>query len=118
MSSTARTSAAFLAASPQVAPERDAPGTWWVGADGFDGIGGERRLAESLLAIARVWHPRARVAIADACVTAYAATWSARAAAEPLHVAPGDDGDYLARVPIALVWANRSQPNSFFGTGV
>ena len=100
---TARTSAAFLAASPQVAPERDAPGTWWVGADGFDGIGGERRLAESLLAIARVWHPRARVAIADACVTAYAATWSARAAAEPLHVAPGDDGDYLARVPVALV---------------
>ena len=100
---TARASAAFLAASPQVAPERGAPGTWWVGADGFDGVGGERVLAESLLAMARVWHPRARVAIADSCVTAHAATWSARAAASPLHIAPGGDGDYLARVPIALV---------------
>ena len=100
---TARASAAFLAASPQVAPERGAPGTWWVGADGFDGVGGERILAESLLAMARVWHPRARVAIADSCVTAHAATWSARAAASPLHIAPGGDGDYLARVPIALV---------------
>ena len=100
---TARASAAFLAASPQVAPERGAPGTWWVGADGFDGVGGERVLAESLLAMARVWHPRACVAIADSCVTAHAATWSARAAASPLHIAPGGDGDYLARVPIALV---------------
>ena len=100
---TARASAAFLAASPQVAPERGAPGIWWVGADGFDGIGGERVLAESLLAMARVWHPRARVAVADSCITAQAATWSARAAASPLHIAPGGDGDYLARVPIALV---------------
>ena len=100
---TARVSAAFLAASPQVARERGAPGTWWVGADGFDGIGGERMLAESLLAMARVWHPRARVAVADACITAHAATWSARAAASPLHIAPGGDGDFLARVPIALV---------------
>jgi protein ImuB len=100
---TARVSAAFLAASPQVAPERGAPGTWWVGADGFDGVGGERMLTESLLAIARVWHPRARVAVADSCVTAHAATWSARAAASPLHIAPGGDGDYLTRVPIALV---------------
>ena len=100
---TARVSAAFLAASPQVAPERDAPGTWWVGADGFDGIGGERLLAQTLLALARVWHPRARVAIADSCVTAFAATWSARALAEPLHIAPQGDGDYLARVPIALL---------------
>jgi protein ImuB len=100
---TARVSAAFLAASPQVAPERGAPGTWWVGADGFDGIGGERLLAQTLLALARVWHPRARVAIADSCVTAFAATWSARALAEPLHIAPQGDGDYLARVPIALL---------------
>lgn len=100
---TARASAAFLATSPQVAPERGSPGTWWVGADGFDGIGGERTLAESLLALARVWHPRARIAVADACVTAYAATWSARAAAGPLHVAPGGDGEFLARVPITLI---------------
>ena len=99
----ARASAAFLAAGPQVAPVRDQPGTWWIGADGFDGIGGERTLATTLLTLARVWHPRARVAVADACVTAHAATWSTRAAAEPLHIAPGGDRDYLARVPVALL---------------
>jgi protein ImuB len=99
----ARASAAFLSASPQVSPVRDAPGTWWVGADGFEAIGGERALATALLALARVWHPRARVAIADSCITAHAATWSARAATEPLHIAHGGDRDYLARVPIALV---------------
>lgn len=99
----ARASAAFLAASPQVSPLRDEPGTWWIGAEGFEAIGGERALATQLLALARVWHPRARVAIADRCVTAYAATWSTRAASEPLHVAPGGDRDYLARVPIALI---------------
>lgn len=99
----ARASAAFLAASPQVSPLRDDPGTWWIGAEGFDAIGGEPALATQLLALARVWHPRSRVAIADSCVTAYAATWSTRAASEPLHVAPGGDRDYLARVPIALI---------------
>ena len=100
---TARASAAFLSGSPQVAPARDTPGIWWVGAEGFEGIGGERVLAETLLALARVWHPRARVAVADACVTAHAATWSARAAAGPLHIAPQGDAEYLARVPIALL---------------
>jgi nucleotidyltransferase/DNA polymerase involved in DNA repair len=99
----ARASAGFLAASPQVSPERDAPGLWWVGAAGFESIGGERELATALFALARVWHPRARVALADSCVTAHAATWSARAVREPLHVATGSDRDYLARVPIALV---------------
>jgi nucleotidyltransferase/DNA polymerase involved in DNA repair len=99
----ARASAGFLAASPQVSPLRDHPGTWWIGADGFDAIGGERALALSLLALARVWHPRARVAIADSCVTAFAATWSTRAASEPLHIAAHGDREYLARVPIALI---------------
>ena len=66
----ARASAAFLAASPQVSPLRDEPGTWWIGAEGFEAIGGERALATQLFALARVWHPRARVAIADSCVTA------------------------------------------------
>lgn len=99
----ARASAAFLAASPQVSPLRDAPGTWWVGAEGFEAIGGERALAMALFQLARVWHPRARVAIADTCISAHAATWSTRAAQEPVHVAPGGDRDYLARVPLALV---------------
>lgn len=99
----ARASAAFLSASPQVSPLRETPGTWWIGAEGFESIGGERALATALLALARVWHPRSRVAIADSCVTAHAATWSARAASAPLHVAAGGDRDYLARVPIALL---------------
>ncbi len=99
----ARASAGFLAASPQVSPVRDQPGTWWIGAEGFEAIGGERALATTLLALARVWHPRARVAFADTCVTAYAATWSTRAASEPLHIAHNGDRDYLARVPIALI---------------
>lgn len=99
----ARASAGFLAASPQVTPVRDQPGTWWIGADGFEAIGGERALAASLIALARVWHPRARVAFADTCVTAYAATWSTRAASEPLHIAPAGDRDYLALVPVALI---------------
>ena len=99
----ARASAAFLSTSPQVSPVRDAPGTWWIGADGLDAIGGEGALATALLALARVWHPQARVAIADACITAHAATWSARAAREPLHIAPGADRDYLERVPVALL---------------
>lgn len=99
----ARASAAFLATSPQVAPVRESPGLWWVGAEGFEAIGGERALATALLALARVWHPRARIAIADTCVTAHAATWSTRAAHEPLYIAAGGDRDYLARVPITLL---------------
>ncbi|MFM8782367.1 MAG: hypothetical protein ACKOFO_13105, partial [Gemmatimonadota bacterium] len=62
---TARASAAFLAASPQVTPAADAPGLWWIGAHGFEGLGGEGALATLLLTLARAWHPRARVAVAD-----------------------------------------------------
>ncbi|MDQ8149492.1 MAG: hypothetical protein P3A32_06670 [Gemmatimonadota bacterium] len=100
---TARASAAFLAASPQVTPAADAPGLWWIGAHGFEGVGGEGTLAALLLALARAWHPRARVAVADTAVAARAATWSTRAATAPLHLAPGDDPTYLAAVPLALL---------------
>jgi len=99
----ARASAAFLTASPLVTPVPGDPGTWWIGAHGFDGLGGEGGLATLLLALARAWHPRARVAIADSCVAATAATWSTRAATAPLHVAPGGDAAYLARVPVTLL---------------
>ncbi len=71
----ARASAAFLAASPQVTPVADAPGTWWIGASGFDELGGERMLALTLQRLAQVWHPSARVGVADSCVAARAATW-------------------------------------------
>jgi protein ImuB len=72
----ARASAAFLTASPQVSPVVDAPGTWWVGASGFDELGGERLLACTLQRIAAVWHPSSRVGVADTCVAARAATWA------------------------------------------
>nr|MCE2803439.1 hypothetical protein [Gemmatimonadota bacterium] len=99
----ARASAAFLSASPQVTPLREAPGSWWIGAQGFDGIGGERQLATLLLRLARAWHPAARVAVADTCIAAQTGTWSTRAQREPVHIAPGEDAVYLMRVPLALL---------------
>ena len=101
----ARASAAFLTASPQVTPAHDAPGTWWIGAAGFDALGGERLLAHTLLRIAQVWHPAARVGVADSCVAARAATWSvgARAHSEPRIVPPGGCAAYLAHAPLALL---------------
>jgi protein ImuB len=103
-------SAALLAASPQVTPVNGAPGLWWVGASGFDPVGGERALATELLRVAKRWHPRPRVAIAGSCVVARAATW-AGASFDPrgserslVHVvAAGQDATYLAPAPLALV---------------
>ena len=104
------TSAHLLAASPQVTPVEGAPGLWWVGASGFDAVGGERQLAHALLRVARRWHPRPRVAIAGSCVAARAATWagasfqgSADDHALVQVVAPGRDAAYLAPAPLALV---------------
>ena len=70
-----KTTAALLIASPQVTPVAGAPGMWWVGAGGLDGLGGERSLVRTLLRVARLWHPRARVSVAGSCVAARAATW-------------------------------------------
>jgi len=103
-------SAALLAASPQVTPVDGAAGLWWVGAAGFDPVGGERTLATELLRVAKRWHPRPRVAIAGSCVVARAATW-AGASFDPrgserslVHVVPaGHDASYLAPAPLALV---------------
>ncbi len=98
---------ALLAASPQVTPLHGAPGVWWVGASGFTALGGERALAEGLLAIAQRWHPGARVAIADSCVAARAATWtSPPPSMEPsgITVIPaGHCAAYLAPAPLGLV---------------
>jgi nucleotidyltransferase/DNA polymerase involved in DNA repair len=103
-------SAAFLSAGPQVSPVAGAPGLWWVGASGFDPVGGERALAMELLRVAKRWHPRPRVAIAGSCVAARAATWAGasfdqRASERSLvHVVPaGHDAAYLAPAPLALV---------------
>jgi protein ImuB len=103
-------SAAFLSASPQVTPVEGAAGLWWVGASGFDPVGGERALATELLRVAKRWHPRPRVAIAGSCVVARAATW-AGASFDPqgserslVCVVPArQDAAYLAPAPLALV---------------
>jgi len=92
------TTALLLAASPQVSPAPEEPGLWWIGAGGMS----EQPLARDLLALARGWHPRARVAIADSCVAARAATWSARGAAA--HIIPcRGDAAYLSPAPLSLL---------------
>jgi protein ImuB len=103
-------SALFLTGSPQVSPVDGAPGLWWIGASGFDAVGGERALAHALLRVARRWHPRPRVAIAGSCVAARAATWAGASFTHGpddralVHVVPvGSDAAYLAPAPLALV---------------
>jgi impB/mucB/samB family protein len=81
--------AALLAASPQVTPVRGAPGLWWVGATGFD----ETALVHALERITN-----GRIAIADSCVAARAATWS-----RTCIVPPGACAHYLSRAPLALI---------------
>lgn len=94
--------AALLSASPQVTPAAGTPGMWWVGAKGFDTLGGENWLAQILLHIAQHWHPHARVAIADSCVAARAATWAPLA--QPITIIPqGRCAHYLASAPLGLI---------------
>ncbi len=104
---------ALLAASPQVTPVLGTPGMWWVGATGFDTLGGEVALIDTLHTIAQQWHPGARIAIASSCVAARAATWAPRqdtrqASPGALHpqctiVPPGHCALYLAPAPLGLV---------------
>jgi len=112
------TTAALLVASPQVTPVAGAPGTWWVGAGGLDGVGGEAGLARALERVASTWHPAPRVGVADSCVAARAATWDSapnrrapngrapngRAPGGRAMVVPrGGCATYLAGVPLMLV---------------
>jgi len=96
--------ASLVAASPQVSPVAGAPGMWWVGASGF-AQGDEPGIAQSLLRIARAWHPRPRVAIAGSCVAARAATWSApgNRRGGGVLVPAGTDAQYLREVPLSLL---------------
>ena len=100
-----KATAAFVVASPQVTPVAGAPGMWWVGASGFDRVGGERGLARALLRAARRWHPEARVALASSCVAARAAVW--QGIPGPLDhvviVPPGRCAPYLAQAPLTLL---------------
>jgi protein ImuB len=99
-----RATAAFLSASPHVTPVPNAPGTWWIGATGFDAHGGEPTLAHALDQIARTYHADARVAIADSCVAALAATWARSTTAESTCIIPaGGCAKYLTRVPLSLI---------------
>jgi protein ImuB len=106
---TTEMTAQLLAASPQVTPVAGTPGMWWVGASGFGGRGGERELAYALRRIAARWHPRPRVAIADSCVAARAATWAGTSFQQGndrslVCIVPhGHDAGYLAPAPLALV---------------
>ena len=124
-----RASAAFLGCSPQVTPVSGAPGMWWIGASGLDAIGGERALAKALLALARRWHPGARVAIADSCVAARAASWET--AAVPSHksrvtshesrltiIPPGSDTAYLATAPVGLIPMDEPMAEAMAALGI
>ncbi|MBC8089373.1 MAG: hypothetical protein H7Z40_19080 [Phycisphaerae bacterium] len=91
----------LLQCSPQVTSANGAPGTWWVGASGFDHVGGEEALGELLLHTVRAWHPGARVAIADSCVAARAATWapeSSHSAAKSATLKPATAKPAAARI--------------------
>ncbi len=99
-----RATAAFVRASPQVTPATGAPGLWWIGASGLD----EETLARELLSIAQLWHPHARVAIADSCVAARAGTWEhagrrASVSRGWVRVPPGGCAAYLARAPLGML---------------
>jgi protein ImuB len=107
---TTEMTALLLEASPQVTPAAGTPGMWWVGASGFGGRGGERELAHALRRIAARWHPRPRIAIADSCVAARAATWAGTSFQREgddrslICIVPhGHDAGYLAPAPLALV---------------
>jgi protein ImuB len=134
-----RATAAFLGASPQVTPVSGAPGMWWIGATGLDAVGGERALAKALLALARRWHPAARVAIADSCVAARAATWETNAKASgtrhqapvptthdsrfTIHegitmIPPGSDATYLATAPVGLIPMDEAMAEALAALGI
>jgi protein ImuB len=103
------TTALLLQASPQVTPVAGAPGMWWIGAAGLATHGAsqkqrERALAQMLASLARAWHPRARIAIADSCVAARAGTWTSTPRGDRVCIVPpGRDAAYLAAAPITLL---------------
>jgi transposase len=100
-----------------VTPAAGAPGTWWVGATGFDALGGERTLLGALRCIARRWHPEARAAVADSCVAAHVATWDERQRSGVI-VPPGRDAAYLAPAPLGLIPMDAEMREALLSLGV
>ena len=119
-----RVTAALVGATPQVSPAAGTPGIWWGGATGFESSGGERALAEALAAIARRWHPGARVGVADSCVAARAATWdggydrAAGVSAGVILVPPGGCAAYLASAPLGMVPMEEELRETLLALGV
>ena len=124
-----RATAAFLGASPQVTPVPGAPGMWWIGASGLETMGGETSLAQTLLELARRWHPAARVAIADSCVAARAGTWEPtnppqapgprpQPPSQITIIPPGTDGEYLATAPIGLIPMDDTMAEALAALGI
>jgi protein ImuB len=88
-----RGTARFLAASAQVTPVAGAPGMWWAGVGSAEQSGGgERGAARALARVARLWHPRARVAVASSCVAARAGVWGDAPARGPAGGSAAYDG--------------------------
>lgn len=97
-------SAELISESPQVTPAADAPGVWWVGASGFDGMGGERALLRRLLALAVMHHPAARVGLADTCIAAHVATMLRLPGRRATRVVTaGGSARFLHRAPLSLI---------------
>jgi len=106
---------ALVAASPQVTPVIGAPGVWWVGASGLERQGGERALVRSLARIAGQWHPNVRIAVADSCVAARAATWGDTPC---VLIPPGGDAAYLATAPLTLIPIDEDVRESLMALGL
>jgi protein ImuB len=110
--------AALVTASPQVTPVAGSPGTWWVGATGLGTpVGAEQELVEALAGLAAPWHPAARVAVADSCVAARAATWADQAAGSCI-VPPGGCAAYLAPAPLTFIPMDDEMRTALLALGV
>jgi len=121
---------ALLALSPRVAWNGPAPlgvlaswrlhtGLWWVDAAG---LGEETTLARRLLATARrTGFGPPRVGLADAAITAYAATFPRFAgfpARRMLVVPPGRDAEFLAPYPLGLLDLDEDLGETFHALGL
>jgi len=99
-----RVTAQLVALSPQVTAATSAPGVWWIGASGFEKLGGERTLLKRLLALAQKYHPSSRVASADTCIAAHVATMLRWPSGRSAHlVPPGGSARLLRRAPLTLI---------------
>jgi hypothetical protein len=105
--------------SPQVTAATGAPGVWWIGASGFEKLGGERALLRRLLTLAQKYHPRARVASADTCIAAHVATMLRWPNNRSAHlVPPGGSMRLLRRAPLTLIPMDNELRAAFSALGI